>query len=167
MGIRETLNENPRLTTGLTIGIIVVVLGFLAWQIWGGSTSGSPNTVGTASKRWFTDDDGKTYFADEFKKVAPIQHNGKEAYEAVVYKCDGKTFVNHMIRYSAEGKKRMEQILNTPGPADVATIQSIENDIEIKSPGQKDWVKSTDPKASDVRKPRCNDVNEAELVPAS
>src|SRR5262249_33709623 len=42
LGIRETLNENPRFTTGLTVGIIVLVLGFLAWQIWGGSpASGS------------------------------------------------------------------------------------------------------------------------------
>ncbi len=165
MGIRETLNQNPRLTTGLTIGIIVIVVALLAWQIWGGSPGGD-SVGGATNKRWFSDDDGKTWFTDDFKKVGPIQHNGKEAYEAVVYRCDGKTFVNHLIRYTPEGKKRMETILSTPGPSDPTAAQSIETEIEVKSPGEKDWVKANSPKASDVRKPKCTNLETMELVPA-
>ena len=164
MGIRETLNQNPRLTTGLTIGIIVIVLGFLAWQIWGGTPTGGSG--GTASKRWFSDDDGKTYFADDYKKVGPIQHNGKEAVEAVVYKCDGKAFVNHLIRYTPEGKKKMEGILNGKGPADPSVVGGIDTDIEVKSPGDKEWIKATSPRAIDVRKPKCSNLETMELVPA-
>ena len=33
VGIRETLNQNPRLTTGLTIGIIVIVYWTLTARI--------------------------------------------------------------------------------------------------------------------------------------
>jgi hypothetical protein len=165
VGIRETLNQNPRLTTALTIGIIVVVLGFLAWQIWGGATT--PGSAGgPATKRWFTDDDGKTWFAGDFKKVAPIQHNGKEAVEALVYKCDGKTFVNHMIRYTPEGKKRMEALLGGGGLADPAGAGAIETEMEVKSPGEKEWVKANSPKANDVRKPKCSNTENMEQIPA-
>lgn len=165
MGIRETLNQNPRLTTGLTIGIIVIVLGLLAWQIWGGSVTPG-GSDGPTNKRWFSDDDGKTWFADDFKKVGPIQHNGKEAVEAVVYKCDGKTFCNHLIRYTPEGKKKMEATLNGKGPADPSVVGAIDTDIEVKSPGDKEWVKSTNPKAVDIRKPKCSNMETMELVPA-
>ena len=165
MGIRETLNQNPRLTTGLTIGIIVVVVGLLAWQIWGGS-AGSASDGAPTSKRWFSEDDGKSWFLDDFRKVGPIQHNGKEAVEAVVYKCDGKTFVNHLIRYTPEGKKRMEAILSGAAKADASSANNVEAEQEIKSPGQKDWVKANDPKAADIRKPKCTNLETMELLPA-
>jgi hypothetical protein len=166
VGIRETLNQNPRITTLLTIGIIVIVLGFLAWQIWGGPIPGSAND-GPATKRWFSDDDGKTWFADDFKKVGPIQHNGKEAYEVIVYKCDGKTFANHLIRYTPKGKQRMEATLAGKGPSDGGAVGDLDAEREVKSPGQKDWVKGNDPKAGEVLKPKCSNTETMEIVQPS
>ena len=36
MGIRQTLNENPTITTGVTAGVIVLALIFIVWQAIGG-----------------------------------------------------------------------------------------------------------------------------------
>ena len=62
------------------------------------------------SQVFFTDDDGKTWFPDDAKRVPPFDRNGKPAVRAHVYKCGGKTFVNHMERYTPEAKKKVEAI---------------------------------------------------------
>ena len=48
MGLRETLNENPRITTGITVAIIVLVL---AWILWprDGAAGGGDQPVGAGS----------------------------------------------------------------------------------------------------------------------
>ena len=52
VGIRDTLNQNPRITTGLTLGVILAVVVLLAWQIYGGGSpspnAGSPATTASA-----------------------------------------------------------------------------------------------------------------------
>ena len=163
MGIRETLNENPRLTTGVTAGIIAVTL---IWIIWSNLGGGGAATINDGGQVFFTDDDGKSWFADDAKKVPPFDHNGKEAFRAHVYKCDGKTFVNHMERYTPAAKKKMEEIMAKPeamnDPTVMESIQSV--GLEFKSPGQPNWVKMTDPKLGEVLKPKCSNPSDVEQV---
>ena len=80
------------------IGIIVLVFGFIVWQWRSGSAA--PGAASGVPQIFFTDDEGQHWFPDDRRKVPPFDHNGKEAVEAEVYKCDGKTFVNHMKRYT-------------------------------------------------------------------
>jgi hypothetical protein len=159
VSIRDQLNENPRLSTGLTAGIILVVLAYIIYSsIGGGSGARAGGGVAGAARVYFTDDDGATWFADDATKVPPFDHNGKPAYRAHVYKCGGKTFVNHMERYTPEGKKEMEAHLakgNLNDPTITAAVQ--QTGMEVKSPGAKAWIKSGDPKAPAVLQPKCPD----------
>ena len=167
MGIRETLNENPRLTTGVTAGIIAIVLIYILWSaLSGGGADASGG--GASGQVFFTDDDGKTWFADDQKKVPPFDHGGKEAVRAYVFKCgpDGKPFVNHMERYSKESKKKLEEVLAKGNAINDPTVfESIQTaGLEFKSPGQKDWIKVSDPKHTAVLQPKCPKPEDVEQV---
>jgi hypothetical protein len=169
VGIRETLNENPRLTTGITIGMIVLVLAFIVYQIKGGSIT-SPEGGGSSNgaKVYFSDDDGKTYFADDITKVPPFDHSGKQAVRAHVLQCDGKTFVNHLERYTPEGKKKLESLGGKLPAGDPTVSEGIRTTgLEVKRPGEKDWIRgSNDPRFGDVTRWQCKDLENAqELVP--
>jgi hypothetical protein len=168
MGLRETMNENPRITTGITVAIIVVVLAWLLWPRGGGGVAGGGGGGGVATQLFYTTDDGKTWFPDDAEKVPPYKKDNKEAVRAVVYRCGGKTFVNHMERYSPEAQKQLEAMYAKDGAAaaDPALAGSLnETGLEVKSPGDKEWVKITDPKAQAVVKPKCTgDGSDLEVV---
>ena len=107
LGLRETLNQHPGIATGTAIGVIVLVLGYIVFGTAGRGANGGPAPV--ANRAFYSDDDGAHWFADDVTKVPPFDHNGKQAVRAKVYRCDGKTFVNHMERYTPEAHKRLEQ----------------------------------------------------------
>jgi hypothetical protein len=156
VGLREKMNDNPQITTGVTAAIILLVVGYIIYASMGGS-AGVRVPAGSV-KVFFTDDDGATWFPDDSKKVPPFDHNGKQAYGAVVYKCAGKTFVNHMFRYTPEAKKKVEEIYAKNLPQDDPTVMETIDGAgkELKSPGQKDWVKLTEMnKARAIMQPKC------------
>ena len=150
MGLRETLNQNPKITTGVTAGLVLVILAYLLYS---GMSGGRPGVGSSASKAFFTDDDGKTWFADDAKKVSPFDHGGKQAVLARVYKCGGKTFVNHMERYTPEAKKKVEEVIAKGKVQNDPTALDVGAGLQVKAPGQKDWVSSTDPKAPQIFAP--------------
>jgi hypothetical protein len=55
VGLRETLNQNPAVTTGATIAIIALALAAIVWQLNGGGMSpaerGEPTSRPTAVVR--------------------------------------------------------------------------------------------------------------------
>jgi hypothetical protein len=157
VGLRETLNENPKLVTGVTVGLIVIILGWIIISSFGGSAPGRGASAG-AAKAYFSDDDGKTYFADDARKVAPFDHNGKQAVKANVYRCNGKEFVNHLERYTPEMRKKAEEAMagdrSVKDPTIMATVQ--QQGLEVKRPGDKDWTKlSAGQKAMAIITPQC------------
>jgi len=159
MGIRETLNENPRITTGITVGLIVVVLAWLLWPR-GGDAGGGGGGTGVTAQTFFTTDDGKTWFADDAQKVPPFKKDNKDAVRAVVYKCGGKTFVNHLERYTAEAHQKLTAVYAKGGADanDPTMVEPLrEGGLEVKAPDGKEWVKVTDPKAAAVMQPKCPD----------
>lgn len=157
MGLREQMNENPRVTTGITIAIIVLVLAWMGWSWLRPGGVGGGSNAGTQA---FYTVDGKEWFADDAKKVPPFKKDGQEAYRAIVYKCGGKTFINHMERYTPEAQKRMEALAAKGDAAtvggDMSGAEMIRaTGLEVKSPDGKDWVKISDPKAQAVMQPKC------------
>ena len=150
MGLRETLNEKPGITTGFTIGMIVVFVGLIWYSTRGGTPGGPSGSDGR--KVYFTDDDGATTFADDALKVPPFDHNGKQAVRAHVFKAGGKQFVGHLERYTPEAKKKVEELYtNKRAMNDPTAMEPIMRlGFEVKAPGAKDWVKFSDPKARDI-----------------
>jgi hypothetical protein len=157
MGLREQLNENPRITTGITVGIIVVMLALLLWPRGNGRGLGGGSS---SPQTFFTIDDGHTWFPDDAKNIPPFKKDGKDAVLAIVYRCGGKTFVNHMQRYTPDAQKKLQAIYakgDAGGANDPSIIEPIrEAGLEVKSPDGKEWVKASDPKGKDVMKPKCS-----------
>lgn len=163
MGIRETLNQNPAITTGVTIGIIVIALGFIVWQIIGGD--GSPNAV---TEMYYTTDDGANYFADDANKLSPFQHEGKEAVRCYVFTCDDRKtqFVAYLERLTPDAKKKMEAAMeaqkkadpnNQGGPPPVDTEYIAQEGTEVKKPGAPKWVRRNSTEGEKVIQPTCPD----------
>ena len=107
MGIRETLNENPRAATGVAIGLIGLTLIWVVWSLW----PARPMAPGDF-KQFYSDDDGATYFKDSISKVAPFKRDGRDAVVAFVFRgAKGKPFVGFLEKYTDLGKQKKEEIL--------------------------------------------------------
>ncbi len=164
MGIRETLNKNPGLTTGATAAIILLAVGFIVYQL---SSSGAPSV---ATESFYSNDDGKNWFADDINKIPPFDKDGKPAYRVYVYKCaDGKPFVSHLERYTAEGKKAMEAAQKANNQNDPGLMEEVmATGLEVKKPGSdpvKGWAKQSNPVAGKIMELRCPDGGTAGIEP--
>lgn len=151
MGIRQTLNENPVITAGATGAIIVIALIFILFQLFGHSHSGGARISG---KSFYSDDDGKTWFIDDASKLPPIDHDGKVAYRAAVFKCaDGTEFVGRLEKFSDEAKAQMEeQIKKNPNAAPVLQYTASMGALEVKLPGAPNWMKLIGSSPDDLHK---------------
>lgn len=165
MGIRQTLNQRPTITTG-AVAILLAVLGIIMWRTIGGGPAGQ-----SGSKAFFTVDDGNTWFTDDIRKVAPFDKDGKPAYQCFVWTCDGgKTkFVSHLHRYTPEAKKRLEEAQAKGSKPDAASVKIIMTGVEVKSPGSGDdpkyWINDRDPRAGRIMQPVCKEGNRENLQP--
>ena len=137
MGLRETLNRNPAITTGVTIAIIIAALIWIFTMNFGGR----PN-VGVQTQSYFTTDDGATWFADDVQQLPPFQKDGKDAVRVYIFKCsDGKPFIAYLERYTPEAKRiiteaRARQKAN---PQDMMAMEAqyspqVQNGTEVKKP---------------------------------
>jgi len=153
MGIRETMNRNPRITLGVITAVVAIGVGYVVVQV-----MAARRTFPTKSPDdFFTVDDGKTFFSASRDNVPPFTHEGKEAVHAYVFECKGKRFVGYVERFTPEAHK---QLLNKQ-----ATPATYMNGRELKKPGETNWVKSGDLAAADkVTTVLCPDGQPAEPV---
>lgn len=133
MGIRETINKNPKQTTAITAGIIALAFIVIIWQACGGSGGG-------VGQSYYSIDDGKTFFVDASNKIPPFKKDGKDAVRAHVFTCDGgKTkFVGYLEAYSLQDKKMMEDAMS--GKAPPAAYAGYTGQAMVKKPGQPQWI---------------------------
>jgi len=169
VGVRETTNQYPVTTTVVISVLMLGAIGVGVWQFAGGSNAGGI----TAGDKllFFSDDDGKTWFTDERTKLAPFDHNGKKAYQAMVYTCDGgKTkFVAYLMRYTPELKAKLEQRRANPqSPQMGAFDMAMMTGVEIKASGTgddpKNCIKQSDRAANKLRNVGCKNGGTAEPV---
>jgi hypothetical protein len=151
MGVREKINAKKSLGYGLSIAFILVAASVLAYTQW-------PEHRFAGKTSFYSDDDGQTWFIDSIYKSTPFDHNGKQAYRAVIYSCEnGKTkFCAYLMRDRPEDKKRLDDAVaqaaqqgNPPSSVALFEDKGIINDMEIKQPGPgHDWVPSLSSKAT-------------------
>jgi hypothetical protein len=152
MGVRERLNDNPRVAVGVAAAILVVTCTVVALQFSGAST-GEPS-----ASAFFTTDDGQTWFVDDATKLAPFQRDGKEAVRAYVFECNGTPFVNHLERFTPDGRKAAEAAIGAKGSEQATPVagQLRLSGAEIKKPGAKQWTPLSDmSKAGPILRPKC------------
>jgi hypothetical protein len=164
MNLRETLNQKPGLAVGLTAGIIIVAALLIYFQVRTPSIDETPDQV------YYTDDNGQTYFADDFNKVVPFDHNGKQAYRAEVFQCgNDKPFVAIIGRHTPGGKDELQKYIdNPPKDSDGLIRMGIDRrGLEVQKVGSnpKVWVFSGDYDAEKLRENiKCPDGSPAKPV---
>ena len=161
MGIRQTLNEKPKLAAGVATAALALGAVFLLSQL---SSGGG----GPSESAYFTIDDGQTWFEDDAAKLPPYMHDGKEAVRAHVFECGGKRFVNHLERLTPERRKLAEAAAEAtrtgqPPPRPPAAAGNTVNwGQEVKKPGAKEWISASNlAKASLILHAKCPDSQEA------
>lgn len=165
MGIRESLNRNPSITTGITIGIIVVALGFIIWQIVGGDSAPKPIT-----QMYYTTDDGATKFVDDAAKLCPYQKDGKDAVRCYVYSCDDKStsFVAYLERLTQATKKKIEDaraVAKNPNQPPTVDTDFLEAEgTEVKKPGSGKWIRRNSAEGAKITSVTCPNGNNEKLM---
>lgn len=136
MSFREDINKKPGVFIGVSAAVVVLAIIWLAYSLRGTK----PAAAVLTTKGFFSDDDGKSFYADDVKNIPPYDHNGKKAYRARVYEVKGSNqrFVGYLESYDEKAKKHIEDEMNKgidPGTA----MQGV--DMLVKKPGPGKWVK--------------------------
>lgn len=160
MGIRETLNRFPNLSTALA-AVGVVIIGIVIWfQI-------RQNTP-TLPRAYYTVDDGATYFEDEPDKLTPFDYRGKPAVGAVIFQGkDGKPFVGYMTRIDPakhEAVKRFRGLTNSNTPPGPKELREVAGSGQIKRPGDKNWITDNGPGSLEMKAVKLPDGTPATRV---
>jgi hypothetical protein len=166
MGVRETLRANPGKATVTAIVLLVggVVYFYSQWS------TADPGTR-PPTKLFVSTDGGKTYITLPADRLPPFEHEGKTAYRAYVFTCDGgrTKFVGYLERYSDRTKATMLEMWKRQAATgeQPALASGLFEGIEVMRPGGKQWVKQSDlTRAIEVMDVRCpNDpAKAAEMV---
>ncbi len=154
--IREKLNQHPGAVGGVVGGLALLAV-FVLWD----QLSSEPDYTSGIVPNYYTTDDQSpagalsALFEDDTGKLPPFDKGGKQAYRAYVFTTDGgKTkFVGYLERYTAEGKRLLEEARDGRSAGllpDQLNNQLAKTGIEVKRPGDRDWVLLSDKKADQV-----------------
>ena len=134
MGLQTSLADRPAVTNGLTVLVIVLAAGFIAFDTL------RPRPAAAGQTLYFTTDDGQTTFADRADRLPPFDVNGHAAVRAYVYACaGGKPFVAYLERYTPKTQAAL-QVREGPGVGPVDREFLVAEGTEVKKPGDPDWV---------------------------
>jgi hypothetical protein len=138
MGVREQLNKRP----SLSVILLMLIVGAGGWFAYQQSQPEGPN-----ARQFYTDDDGKTWFADKGGKIVPYDRNGKPVVIANVFEINGRKFVAYMTRYPADIAERLRSgKTDAAVPEKPRNMQEAMNAVrktgirfEYKKPGDTQW----------------------------
>jgi len=160
MGIRESFNKRPAI--GITFGVAALALaGLVGWRVQAGAGG-----VGRY-RAFYSDDDGKTWFVDDYTRFSPFDHNGKIAYRAQVFRAgDGPPFVGYLECYPPDVKARLATACTSTNAMLVA-VQSASESILVKKPGGGAWVAPASQAYQETVTPASPDGSTGNLVQMS
>jgi len=146
MSVREALEQHKRWIGVASVVVIVACLIAARQTLRGEALSDAVTRV------YFSDDDGKTYFADGIEKGVEFLHDGKQAYRAYVYRCEsGKPFVAYLGRHSSSPSATR----TPPDPRFPGKQEAGSGETEIKKPGDEKWVPLTGTNALAILRSLC------------
>jgi hypothetical protein len=143
VSVRKTINEHPAASASVGIGLCLLVGLLLVWQSFGGRSTALTIYAG---KAFFSDDDGQTWFLDDVSKLPPYDHNGKQAYRALLFRCGtDKPFIASIAKYSDAELKDFAAHLavmaqREPGRPPITEAPPPEIALELKKPGDTKWL---------------------------
>ncbi|MBV8780277.1 MAG: hypothetical protein JO353_02665 [Phycisphaerae bacterium] len=156
MKVRELLRQRPWIGIAVCFGAVLIA----AASVWATLRSSEPAMPLMPASVFFSDDDGKTYFADDSARISGFDHAGKTAYQAAVFQCGhGSPFVGYLIKFNASGKSALEQIPDAERRANSSQAWGIRQTSSlIKRPSDKSWISLDGAAAANqVLNPPCPD----------
>lgn len=138
MGFAEEYEKNKKLVVGVAV-LVLVALVVVVMTLVGGPSR--PSLPSGKAKVFYTDDDGKTWFADDADQLPGFDHGGKPAYKVQVYQCGdgGKPFVGYLVRIE-EGARKAAETARAAGKTPKQVEEVWRDKIEVKKPGDAKWV---------------------------
>lgn len=162
--MRKLLNAHPWVVVPAMI-VLVLLAGYTAYSQFRQALGmqGSPGL-------YFSDDDGNTWYSEKPGTLSPTTRNGKESVRAHVYSCEGRSFVAYLERFTPEARAALESAVASAqsGGArpDQGSMQRLTMaGMQVKLPGDKQWVPAFGQAGSKLRQPKCDDASSAQMVP--
>jgi hypothetical protein len=160
MNIREKFNENKWLGVGVPVAIVAVSLAILLMEVFGGRS-----ISGISDKAYFTTDDTLTgeaavdaLFVAPVSNVPPFDHDGKPAYRASVWTCNGgrTLWVQSLWRYTPKVRDQVVAAYAAEAAKGDKTdpyLDPFNSGLEVKAPGNGPWVRSGSASAAKIIQP--------------
>lgn len=147
MGVRQKLNDLPKVGIVVTAVLVVGVYAVVAWEIRGPKFGGHGQL-----RSYYSDDDGKSYFVDDAALMPPFDHGGATAVRCYVFQCGGKIFVGFLEKFSDEVMAGLNKpMVRGDKPLD------FRGGTLVKRPGDHDWVKKYSRKGEAIQQVKCPD----------
>jgi len=143
MSVREKINSHPVWAAVMTV-IIVSGIVYVMLQM-----SGVGVAAKLSNRAFFTTDDSSpaaakaALFADSADNLPPFQKNGKTAYLACVFSCDGgkTTWVGYLLRYTPQGLEQIRAATTNTNPSQgLAKFKIGMQGTQVKRPGDGQWT---------------------------
>jgi hypothetical protein len=139
MNVRESLNSKPAVSAAIVVVAVFICGWMIVHQL---RPPAEPPAIGV----FFTDDDGATWFTDSPTRIAPFDHNGKEAVGCRVFNSGGKDFAGYLQKTTPELSRKIKANISCSN-AELAA------GMLVKKPGDKQWVPMSDPRAKAIVNP--------------
>jgi hypothetical protein len=124
LGLRETINRHPKISTTAVVCLAAAGLVAIALELRG--NDGKP-----PAKNFFSIDDGKTWFVDSSQKLPPYDYEGGKAVRCYLFKGPQGKFVGLLEKYSDSTRAQLA--------SKSATASTGELPVLVKKPGEAEW----------------------------
>jgi len=158
ISIRETL-QRPGIGAALAAVLFIaaiVIAGFTFWPF---------GHKLNYSERFYSDDDGQTYFKDSVYKLAPFDHDGRIANIAIVCTDGTRNFVGYLERFTPEAKKQLEHAYDANPTEHYKVIDLMGfppiaiGGMEVKVPGKDNsWIPRSEMRIPDIQSPSGGEI---------
>jgi len=140
MGIRESLNKNPGVTTAAVVAIVVAAVAVVYYTNRGPAQS----PVKTANGVFYTEDDGATWYPGDYTTLArDLGTSGKPVARACVFRYGGEEpFVAWLEKYTDSAKGKLIRYYSIASNLSKPPPDEMDRDLLVKKPGGKAWVRA-------------------------
>ena len=138
MGLRDTLNEKPGVTTAITATIVVLAMAYIVYNLLPRSR---PPVVGPTSA-FFTDDAGATYAPRSSSALYEVDANGEPtAVRVHVFRWPDtkEVFVGFMERVTKERAAEVRRIADGSDPVSLLMADLDPTGHLVAKPGKAQW----------------------------
>lgn len=166
MSLRETLNENPAITTAVTVGIIVAVLMFMLYQFGLFSAGGGRGTAA----RIYLSDDGASYYVGTTDDLYTVGSDGQPKAQAHVYQYPSQEpKIWFLERFHPRVVELHHQMKSGTAPESAMVYESMQfNSSQVRRPNETEWHDKRSPEGMAISKsppPSQNGEQATRLLP--